>query len=258
MKTPADELMARYTLDRVLVDADEFRAHIESLPGTVYDDDPRQREFERVFTWGHDHDFGPFKMEGHMGDRHVRLIDRFTGLGVVFGGRVLDVGCWTGGTSLLLAALGCRVTAIEEVGHYAGAAQYLADSFGLDNMTVQPRSLYAGLSDLGDPFDLVLLAGVLYHLSDPIRALRILFEALRDGGTLLIETETCQDERPLFAYIGPRKPGYRWLVPSPPALRYVLEDTGFDVAYLETTGNRSLCIAMRDGWQSMMRAGVAL
>lgn len=249
-------LMDRYKVDNLIIDPLEFQAHLEALPGTVYGDDPKQRDFENVFTWGHDHDFGTFQMKGHMGDRHGRLIDSFQSLGVEFDGRVLDVGCWTGGTSLLLAALGCYVTALEEVAHYAAAAQYLSDSFGLDNLMVQPRSLYDGLDLLGR-FDLALCAGVLYHVSDPLRALRVLFDALRDGGQLLIETEVADDERPVLTYAGPRQPGWRWLLPSPLALRYMLRDVGFREIHLHVTNSRALCVAVRDRYVSMTRAGVA-
>lgn len=250
------ELMDRYQVDSLVVDPDEFQAYIQSLPGTVYGDDPRQREFENVFTWGHDHDFGPFQMKGQMGDRHIRVIDSFIDMGVEFEGDVLDVGCWTGGTSLLLAAMGYEVTAIEEVEPYAWAAEYLASAFGLDNLYVMSRSLYD--LDYREMFDVVLCAGVLYHVSDPVRALHILFEALRDGGKLLLETEVTFDERPVLIYEGQSQPGWRWLVPSPPALDHMLVDVGFRIEHWYTSSNRAMVVAVRDEYVSMTRAGVAV
>lgn len=250
-------LMERYRVDSLVIDPAEFRAHIESLPGTVYGDDPRQREFENVFTWGHDHDFGTFQMKGHMGDRHIRVLDKFVDLGVEFGGRVLDVGCWTGGTSLLLAALGCQVTAIEEVEHYAGALRYMSAGFGLGiNLRAWAMSVYE--LERQPRYDLILCAGVLYHLSDPLVALRILFEALRDGGKLLVETAITGDNRPVLSYAGPRQSGWRWLVPSVSALRYMLQDVGFRVELTLTGNGRAACVAVRDEYVSMMRAGVNL
>jgi len=96
------------------------------------------------------------------------------------------VGCWTGGTTLLLAALGSRVLAIEEVNKYASMAGYLAQSFGLeDRVSVLSRSVYeCDSEDFFDQFDIVYFPGVIYHLSDPVVALRILFNALRPKGVI--------------------------------------------------------------------------
>ena len=44
---------------------------------------------------------------------------------------MLDVGCWTGGVSLILERLGAKVTAIDEVGQYPNALNFMAEAFGL-------------------------------------------------------------------------------------------------------------------------------
>jgi 2-polyprenyl-3-methyl-5-hydroxy-6-metoxy-1,4-benzoquinol methylase len=76
-----------------------------------------------------------------------------------------------------------EVVAIDEVKKYVECLQFLKKSFAIDNLEPRHLSLY----DLVDPafqdrFDLVLFAGVLYHVTDPIVALRITFNCLRDGG----------------------------------------------------------------------------
>ena len=118
-----------------------------------------------------------------MGDRHLYLFDKFLHLFPVciesFADKhVLDVGCWTGGTTLLLSAISQKVTAIEEVQKYASTVDFLINSFGV-NAQVLAKSLYE-LNDAKyyDNFDRIYFPGVIYHLSDPVLALRILFNLL--------------------------------------------------------------------------------
>jgi SAM-dependent methyltransferase len=42
--------------------------------------------------------------------------------------------------------------------------------------------------DYGEPFDVVLFFGILYHLRYPVWGLKCVLEALKPGGLLLIET----------------------------------------------------------------------
>jgi len=253
-------LMGCYTVEHLAngMDPGEFQRHIESLPGTVYGDDPRQRPFDNVFTWGHDHDFGTFRMKGQMGDRHIRVVQGFLDMGVEFEGRVLDVGCWTGGTSLLLAAMGCKVMAIEEAVQYSDVVSYLAKVFQVPNLLTLPNSIYDE-GRFAENYDMVLCAGVLYHVTDPVRALRIMFERLADGGKLLLETAIRQGGGRLLAYCGPQQPGYRWFLPTMDALIAMLVDVGFtELDYrLRADGSRAMVVATRREYVSMMEAGVS-
>ena len=75
---------------------------------------------EDSFVWGHDHDFGAFKVAGRMGTRHIWMLSRFFDhFGVlptsIEGKSILDIGCWTGGVSLILNKLGGKVMAIDPV-----------------------------------------------------------------------------------------------------------------------------------------------
>lgn len=277
-------LMATYTTDRLVgVPAGEFRAHLESLVGSVdadsegYADASRQRDLSIKFRFGHDHDFGDFRLDGQMGDRHLHLLAQFIdGVGGLpmdlTGKRVLDIGCWTGGTCLLLAAMGAEVVAIEEVRKYASCAQYLADSFGLrDRVRVIPSSLYhLHGADHEDSFDFVLFAGVLYHLTDPVLALRRCFNLLRDGGTCLIETAGIAGEDSLCRYEGAgvfhagsaeqlNRSGWNWFLPTRLALRRMIADVGFGEAEVAPlANNRLLAWARRDGHVDMLRAGLSV
>lgn len=277
-------MLDNYSVDNLRnVSADEFEYYITGLPGRYdpavegYDDASYQRDLSVEFRWGHNHDFGRFYMHGLMGNRHLDILAAFmTEYGVperdLRGKKVLDVGCWTGGTSLLLAAMGAQVFAIEEVRKYAKCVSYLAESFGLDNLQVEDRSLYSLDSpELYDRFDLVLYFGVIYHVSDPVLSLRLVFNALRDGGVLLVETMACPGTDSYCRY-GRRRQrancnrsrppamlgGWARFVPSLDALSAMMTDAGFQV--LERSlhkGARALALGLRARHVDMLRAGLA-
>jgi 2-polyprenyl-3-methyl-5-hydroxy-6-metoxy-1,4-benzoquinol methylase len=280
-------LMARYRADRLApgVDPAEFEARIRGFLATTdhrvegFRDPSRQRDLSIRFHWGHDHDFGTFALPGRMGDRHLTVLARFAdelgaipppGPSSLQGVRVLDVGCWTGGTSLLLAAMGAHVVAIEEVRKYVECLRYLVEAFGLANLEPRAMSLFDCTGpEMQDGFDLVLFAGVLYHVTDPVLALRLTFDALRDGGRCLVETAVTPLPGPFLAYQGPRRvaggserdlsrSGWNWFLPSRSALEGMMLDVGYaGVQTRRIAGNRALAVGRRDRHVDMLRAGLS-
>ena len=93
----------------------------------------------------------------------------------------LDVGCGFGFFSQVLADLGLEVSAIDARPENTGVAK--ARIPGVDFRVGDIEA--AALDDLG-VYDLVYCAGVLYHLENPLRALRNLVALT--GKVLLIET----------------------------------------------------------------------
>jgi SAM-dependent methyltransferase len=274
----------RYTVASLkAVDPAQFQRHIQGQPGRRdtaverYAGTDRQRDLSVQFEWGHNHDFGAFSMPGLMGDRHLHVLAAFMTLfGVpardLTGSTILDVGCWTCGTSLLLAAMGARVLAIEEVVKYADSVRYMRDAFAVENLDVHSRSLYSLDEDaFRDRFDLALYSGVLYHVTDPVLSLRILFNSLRDGGLCLVETMVVEGPGSFCGYgerrdarsRDPARPatllgGWAWFVPSMQALSNMLVDAGFEVRgsrLLE--GTRALALAERVRHVDMLRAGLS-
>jgi len=227
-----------------IVGRTEFKRHVMSRLGTLdaeaegYRDAEleRQRDLSIKFHWGHNHDFGDFQIDGRMGDRHIDLMTDFVDFFPIaledFRGKaVLDIGCWTGGTTLLLAALGSNVVALEEVKKYAETASFLARSFGLeDQVVVESASLYGCRGEAyHDRFDVAYFPGVIYHLSDPVLGLRILFNALKPGGILLVESAGINNAKPYCRFDGSmihtsgntaelNRGGWNWFMPSPSAL----------------------------------------
>jgi 2-polyprenyl-3-methyl-5-hydroxy-6-metoxy-1,4-benzoquinol methylase len=189
------------------------------------------------FWWGHDHDFGTFQLSGEMGTRHIWMLSRFfdhfdISPAALKDRAVLDVGCWTGGVTLVLNRLGARVTAIDEIRKYPHALAFLGQSFGLESLATEGRSLYElDGPEFCEKFDFIFCLGVVYHLSDPILGLRRLYHALKPSGTLCVESMGINSEECVCEYEGPEKRrgkfGWNWFVPSPRCLFQWLEDSGY-------------------------------
>jgi len=231
------------------ITAKEFSQYIQSRIGVIdaqsegYSENEldRQRDLSIKFHWGHNHDFGDFKLKGRMGNRHIDLLAQFIALFPIsiedFKNKdVFDIGCWTGGTTLLLALLARKVFAIEEVKKYAEMASFLVKSFGIDDrVSVKSTSIYdCNSEEFYGRFDIVYFPGVIYHLSDPVLALRLLFNSLKMGGVILIESAGINVPRP-YCRFGGSKPaqgdsrsGWSWFLPSPSALSRMMKEAGFD------------------------------
>ncbi len=263
------QAMGLYTLDKLVgCSQAEFRQRLNgflALNDHVMEglEDPvEQRDLSIEFHWGHDHDFGEFTLAGKMGQRHIRhlatFIDTFQALPRDLTGlRVLDIGCWTGGTSLLLCAMGADVHAIDEVRKYADCLNFLAGAFCLERLRAEHCSLYqCATPDFEDRFDLVLFAGVLYHVTDPILALRISYNCLRDGGICLLETTGYENSEPMISYERRR---WNWFDLSPPALSLMMSDVGYiKVQTGEVTADRRLyAVGERDRFKEMRRDGLS-
>lgn len=234
-----------------------------------------QRDFSIKFRWGHNHDFGDFYLDGQMGNRHISILstfmDSFRNVPKKLDGlKVLDIGCWTGGTSLLLCALGAHVVAIEEVKKYVECLSYLKEAFNIKNLNPLNLSLYdLTNSEFQDRFDLILYAGVLYHVSDPIISLRIVFNCLKDGGLCLLETAALDSKERILSYEGPsifgsgsrkkmNRSGWNWYFPSPSTIYYMMIDVGFaEVQVSNVTNNRSFAVGRRGTHVDIMRSGLS-
>ncbi|OLF71738.1 hypothetical protein AWH62_11400 [Maricaulis sp. W15] len=244
--------------------------------GEGYQSPERQRDLSIKYCWGHNHRFGDDQfVKGRMGDRHVRLISEFTeGFELpddFFKGRsVLDIGCWTGGTTLMLKLLGAtQVVAVDEVRKYANTAHALASRvFELPDVEGLALSLY----DLEEgKFDCVYVPGVVYHLSDPVLGLRRLFNRLKDGGHILVESAGIQHEQSMCWFKGNgrhfggtaddlNRSGWAWFWPSAKCLEEWLYEAGFDdvrVFYSEPH-DRLYAYGRRTRHQEITRAGLSV
>jgi SAM-dependent methyltransferase len=273
---------SRFKLDHLTGRSSElFIAHLKNSIGVVdpisegYSSKSRQRDLSVKFHWGHNHDFGSgFSLDGRMGDRHIDLLADFVdhyGLPMDLGRkRVLDIGVWTGGTSLLLVAMGADVVAIEEVVKYAQMVNYLAESFGIQGrLRCHAKSLYEIVPTFIDSFDYVIFAGVVYHVTDPVLSLRLIFSALKDGGKAFLETYGCESQECICQYHGPSvthsgdradysRGGWNYFVPSSRCLKAWCEDAGFQEVQIGPYRNlRIQGVVGRSRFEDFCRAGVS-
>lgn len=185
------------------------------------------------YGWGHTIRFGPFTMPGLLGEKYLSLAGAFDEQGWwptdLSGLAVADVGCFTGGLSALLAARGAeRVAAVDELPEHLQQAALIAESFGLDAVETHEASLYDLRERVGDEgFDLVLCAGVLYHLSDMLVGLIELQRLLKPGGSLLLETNAVENFTHSYANYG-RYFGGMWWQPTALCIQDMAEHAGFD------------------------------
>ncbi|MFC1584225.1 class I SAM-dependent methyltransferase [Fibrobacterota bacterium] len=235
----------RYTTKNLKgIESNAFRSYVESSINSGISDSHTE-DMSVVFKWGHNHDFGEFSVQGAMGDRHINLMKTMCGRFPVslkdFNGKdVLDIGCWTGGTTLLMAALGSRVLAIEPVKKSAEMASFLVKSFGIESkVDVHPVSIYSlDAESFYDRFDLILFPGVIYHLTDPVIALRVLFNSCRVHGQILVESAGINSREPYLLFKGGyvydqkkkeyQRRNWNWFRPSPAAMHNMLREVGFD------------------------------
>jgi SAM-dependent methyltransferase len=180
----------------------------------------------------------------------------FSVLDPLFDGRwdgvtCLDLPCHQGYYSLKLGARGCRqVLGVDARAQHVDDARLMQRAFDAENVEFRVGNIHdADLADLG-PFDVFLLFGLLYHLENPIGALRQARRLTRR--VCLIETQVTPDlsrdidwgvagvQKSLRGYWGVVDETHEVasgnmeanltaisLVPSPEALRWTLLSVGF-------------------------------
>jgi len=182
------------------------------------------------YGWVHTIDFGPFTKEGVMKDDFLKIVGHWDALrwwpASLRGLRVADIGCATGGISLLMAHRGAReVLAVDQIPEHIAQCSYLCEVFGVTAV----RPLAASLFDLPKlevgRFDLVVMSGLLYHVSDMLVALLIMRELLEVGGALLIESAAVADDEHSYANFGRFAMGM-WWQPSTLCIRDMCQFVG--------------------------------
>ena len=258
----------------------EFRPRIDeflSLDDAAmegYESGDQQRGRSVRFEWSEDHDFGDFQVKGMSQNRSTYLIsmfmDQFSALRRdLTGKRVLDIGYWTGGTSLILARMGASVVGIEEVKKYVDCLESLCEAFGVSNLEPRNLSLYDVTDDeFQDAFDIVLFGGVLYHLSDPVLGTRITFDALRKNRMCLLETAVARSKDRVLEYAGKDEPGRgtgaNWFFPAPNVVHAIMDEVGYrnirslHCPQIGSRQDRMLAVGTKSAQVDMLRAGLSV
>jgi 2-polyprenyl-3-methyl-5-hydroxy-6-metoxy-1,4-benzoquinol methylase len=101
--------------------------------------------------------------------------------------RVLDFGCGPGRLSLMLARYARAVHGVDHAGEGVQLAVLLARATGMANVAFDDGDLDWVLAR-GTRYDVIVLAGVLEHLEEPIQQLAALARLLTPGGVLCVQT----------------------------------------------------------------------
>ena len=116
---------------------------------------------------------------------------------------------------------------MEEHPIAARATRRLIDLLGLKAPVIE-SSLFADKQEWAGQFDYAYCSGVIYHVTDPMLLLRILFAYLKPGGDVFIETKGTAGEGSICSYSGTLEKGWNWFAPNETALGRWLVDAGFD------------------------------
>lgn len=185
------------------------------------------------YGWGHTINFGPFTKPGFLGEQYLQIAASFDHWGWwkqdLTGQTVADVGCFTGGLSLLMAARGAtKVYAVDELPDHLAQCNYMAEVFKTPHVEIVKSSAYHLDQHIAkESLDLLLLSGVLYHMSDMLVGLYGLGKLLKPGGTLLIETNAVNDYKRSYANFGRFFAGM-WWQPTALCVKDMCEFMGFN------------------------------
>ena len=106
--------------------------------------------------------------------------------------RALDIGTWDGPSAFELERRGATVTALDiqdpDITVF-NAVKEIKNS----SATYVRCSVYDALPEALGTYDLVLFAGVYYHLKNPVLSLQRIRRLLKDGGALFIEGGAATD-----------------------------------------------------------------
>jgi len=102
--------------------------------------------------------------------------------------KILCAGCGTGEETIALSKLfpGSEIFAIDISTNSLKKAENLAKKMDVHNVEYMRMSILAELPKLDKKFDLVLSAGVIHHLENPLQGFKNLAEKMEDEGDMVI------------------------------------------------------------------------
>ncbi len=189
------------------------------------------------FNWVHSIDLGDgIVTPGEWGLGNPRIKQALDEIPLQ-GKKVLDIGCWDGLNTFLAEQRGAsEVFATDLISQRSFPEQptfQLAHAVLKSSAKYFPELSVYDVEQLGvHDFDVVLFAGVYYHLKDPLRALTCLRRVMKDGGLILVEGAVLR-RRGCFArfyYKDPFRRDYsNWWVPTAECLRQWVSCSFFEI-----------------------------
>jgi tRNA (mo5U34)-methyltransferase len=214
---------------------------------------PLQSEADRAslaqqidqLPWHHQIDFGNGLLSrGNTPIDHLKTTAEIYFRGIVSGRSVLDIGCWDGFNSFEAHRLGAtRVLAAD---HFAWSEKCWGDrgSFDLARRHLAPAVEVMDI-DLPDmtpervgTFDIVLFAGVFYHLRNPFLTVEQIARLSREWVIVETHMNAENEKRPAMIFYPTNELANdptNWWGPNRPCVEAMLKDVGFH--HIEFTPN---------------------
>lgn len=198
-----------------------------------------QRDAADRLSWFHSLEFGDCQTVGRFNPPfppNVTLfgvMDLLNGIDVT-GMRCLDVGPAHGLISFGLALRGAFVTAINIGGAKPPQISLAEEIYGVDLDYISPLSLEQSPNRFAAAsFDLIICAGVMYHLLNPADVFFRLRPLLKRNGLLLMETVFAHDQKDPVFFLNTESGSFRqpttYFLPSASALTGIAKLACFDV-----------------------------
>lgn len=176
---------------------------------------------------------GPYRLGEYLIDSEWRSYMKWSRIKDLLpqtpGMRIADVGCSNGYFLFKLSALRPEIAVgFDPIERCWLQFALLNSVLGVPRTAFLPLGLKS-LTSFPQFFDLILCMGVLYHQRDQVAATRHLYDALRPGGTLVLESLVVPQPEPLTITPPDRYAKMRnaWTIPSATSMKQLLTDVGF-------------------------------
>ena len=192
----------------------------------------------------------------------------------------IDLACHEGWFAQRVARRGFDVLGVDARADHVAAATLAAQACGVTNARFRTADVHSLLPGRDGRFDLVMCLGLLYHLENPVGALRTARGLTADGGVCVVETQIAPGLTGMLDYghhtfVKPLKGSFAivdetdethgpetsttgiCLVPSLDALTWILRQVGFDSvdvlvppadAYEQLRYGKRVMVAARAGY----------
>jgi len=206
------------------------------------DTESLKREFGNR-KWFHAIDFGDFASSGRFRPGHPQNITLFGFMDLIQyvdlkGATVLDIGAVDGLASFGMKAMGAdKVVATDSVRKETFLRA--REELGLD-VEYHPHTQIKDLSGRfsAGSFDVILCAGVIYHMFNPVSAFLHCRKLIKEGGLLIVETPYFAHEERACIFINSETEMvneiYTYSIPTKAAVTGLMKLAGFEVLALRT------------------------
>ena len=185
---------------------------------------------------------GPYQLGSYFVDSEWQSFMKWSRISALLpkreGMRIADVGCSNGYFLFKLSKLKPEIAVgFDPIERCWLQYAFLHKVLGIPNTAFLPMGLLS-LTAFPQFFDLVLCMGVLYHQRDHLGAVRRLYDSVRPGGTVILESLVVDQPEPLTIIAPDRYAKMRnaWVIPSPSSMEEIFHEVGFTDITLHTFG----------------------